>query len=342
MLGSIAAGIGANVAGGLLGNALSSGDRSAASGILADIYNQYKNLQIPTIASQEISPEAYTVAGDLASYLENAQLLGQTDALQNVQLDPRLQKTQMDNLEMLNKIASGGGMTDADKAALQLSLNKIEADSNARNQALLQQQDMRGVGSSDMATAMRAQNAQSAANRANEAALTTAAEGRNRALQAMASSSGLAQAMEQADYGRQAALAQNLNQREMANVQAQNAAQARNVAAQNAAAQFNLQNKQQVSGANTSARNAAQQYNKELQQQQYQNQLSRLSGMSGAGGAQSQNLQNQADRTANMWAGIGSGVGQGIMGYASLQNDEANRANQLKIAQINAAANKKG
>lgn len=322
MIGAIAAGALAPVVGGIIGNAMSQGDRDRASDILADIYNQYKNLQIPTIASQEISPEAYTVAGELASAEEIAKLLGQTDALQNVQLDPRLAKTQMDNLQLLNKIATSGGMTPEDKAALQLALNRVEADQNARNQALLQQQDMRGVGSSDMATAMRSQQAQSSANRAAEAALQTQAEARQRALNAMMASSDLARQMEGADYQRQAALAENLNQREAANVAAQNAAMARNIAQQNATAQFNLQNKQNIANQNVSTRNQAQQYNKGLVQQQFQNQLSRLSGMSGSGTNQAQNLQNQAQQTANMWSGIGSGAGQGIMGYALHKKDK--------------------
>lgn len=307
-----AIGIGANVGGGLLGNMLGQGDRDRASGILSDIYSQYQNLQMPTVEQQQINPAAYQLAGTMDPSLLQAQQLAATDAFQNINLDPRLQKTQRDTLSMLEKVA-GSGFTDEDKAALQLALNKTNANEQARQQALLQQQDARGVGSSDAALAMRSASAQGQANRDAEAAMQQAIEGRARALQAATQAGSMAGNMENAAYSREAQEAAALNAREASNAQLRTDAQNRNAVAKNAAQQFNINNAQQVSNANTGAQNTAQAHNKGLYQQNYQNQLQRLSGMGVAGGAQANNLQNNANRTGEMWAGIGSGIGSGVM-----------------------------
>lgn len=308
----------APILGGALGNMFGSGDRAEADRLLADIYSQYQNLQMPTIEQQTMTPEEYMIAGTMDPTLLQAEQLGATDAFQNINLDPRLQKTQKDTLSMLEKIA-GSGYSEEDKAALQLALNKTNANEQARQQAMLQQQDARGVGSSDAALAMRSASAQSQANRDSEAAMQKAIEGRNRALQAATQAGSMAGQMENAAYSREAQEAAAMNAREASNAQLRNEAQQRNAQAKNAAQQFNLQNAQQVSGANVSARNAAQSQNKGLHQQQYQNQLQRLSGLGVAAGNQANNLQNNAQRTADMWSGIGSGVGSGVMGYAASQ-----------------------
>lgn len=316
MLPVLAAVAGAQVLGGALGAQQASKDRDKSLSILQRMYDQYAGLKVPTIEEQMISPEGYTLAQEMLAAQETPEALAMRDQLENVSLDPRLKKTQMDNLAMLEKIASSGGMTPEDKASLQLAMNKVEQDANARNQALLQQQEARGVGSSDMATAMRAQTAQSAANRASEAALTNQIEGRRRALEAMTGAGSLAANLEQADYGRQAALAQNLNAREQANVQARNDAQQRNIAEQNAAQRFNIQNKQNVSNLSVESRNLAEQKNKALHQTQYQNQLDRLAGMSGQATGMSRAHNEAADRTQKQWSeGIGA-VTKGAMGLA--------------------------
>lgn len=316
-----AIGMGANLAGGLMGNAASQGDRDRASNILSEIYSQYQNLQMPTVEQQQINPAAYQSAGTMDPTLLQAEQLGAVDNFQNIALDPRLQKTQRDSLSMLEKVA-GQGFTDEDKAALQLALNKTNANEQARQQALLQQQDARGVGSSDAALAMRSASAQSQANRDSEAAMQQAVEGRQRALQAATQAGSMAGQMENAAYSREAQEAAAMNAREASNAQLRTDAQNRNATAKNAAQQFNLNNAQQVANNNTQTQNTAQVHNKGLYQQNYQNQLSRLGGMSGAGGNVSNNLQNNADRTAGMWAGIGSGIGSGVMGYAASQKKD--------------------
>lgn len=302
---ALAVGAGANLLGGYLGDQAAKGDRQRSLDILNNIYNQYANLTPPSIESQQISPEAYTLAGMLTPGQESPEALAARTALQDIQLDPRLQKTQMDSLQMLQKIAQSKGMTPEDKASLQLAMNKVEADNQARQQALLQQQEARGVGSSDMATAMRSQQAQSSANRAAEMALANQVEGRRRALEAMSGSADLARQMEQAQYGREAAVAGQLDTRDIANVQARNQAQQRNIQAQNAAQEFNLRNMQNVGQQNVATRNLAQEKNKGLVQQQFQNQLQRLQGMGG-----------QAQPLAVMHQLAGKQKGQGVVNMA--------------------------
>ena len=78
----------------------------------------------------------------------------------------------------------------------------------------------------------------------------------------------------------------------------------------------------QVATANTQMSNAERQRQNEAQRQFYLDRLSRAQAMSG----QSANLAGaygaQADRTAQMWSGIGSGIGQGFAAYNQAEKDD--------------------
>ena len=207
----------------------------------------WKSLALPKFG--DLNYERFASAGTLTPEMEAAEQLAMMDQLQNVNLDPRLRTAQMSALETLQKVGQTG-MTPEMRAELSSIQRKTEAENQARLSALLQQQDARGVGSSDMGLAMRALDAQSAANRQAEAAQNAAARGFQQALQATASSGSLAGNMEQADYGRQAALADALRNRELMNMQQRAGVQQRNVGTKNAAQQFNLQQAQDIANQN--------------------------------------------------------------------------------------------
>lgn len=313
--------IAAPVIGGMIGGQAGAGDRSAANAILNDIYNQYKNLKVPTIESQQINPELMAVVGQLDPSMENALTLGSRDALQDIQLDPRLKNTQMDSLKMLEDIAKGG-LTPSDRARLNATRRATQSDVNAQLNSMLQQQEQRGVGSSDASLALRSNAAQSAANRASAEMDREQAMAFERALAATEQAGTLAGNIEQADYGRQAALANALNQREQTNLNQRTGAQTRNIDRFNQAQQANLVNRQDVANQNVGIRNAAQTHNKGLNQTQFQNELSKLSGASGAGGAKADNLNESAKAKETMWGEMGSGAGKMLLGASGLNSNK--------------------
>jgi len=192
---------------------LSQGDREKSAQTLQDIYNQYKNLQIPDVDKQKLALQMYQSQGTLQPQAEQTVQLSPQDAYQNISTDPRLAQAQMQQLDTLSKLGQTS-FTPAEKAQLDTMRRQGDADTTSRLQQLLQQQDQRGVGSSDAALAMRLSAAQSGANKQSEQADSLAAMAQQRALAAMTGAGSLATSLRGQDYSEQQNLANALNQRD--------------------------------------------------------------------------------------------------------------------------------
>lgn len=298
---------------GLIGGQMASGDANHAKEIQTDLYNQYANLQIPDINKQRLALALQQSAGTLTPQAEQAQQLGSHDAYQDVAVDPRLRQAQTNNLDLLSKIANSGGLTDQDRAQLNAVRRQTEADTNARVQQQLQQQQARGVGTADASLAARMLQEQQGANRQAVSSDNEMSMAFQRALQAAQGAGSLGSQMEQQQYQQQANLANALNSREGTNLNQRANSGARNVAAFNQAQQYNLNNNQAIANNNTGIQNQEQQYNKGLYQQQYNNQLSKLGAQQGQAGATSNALNNSANQTRNQYVGAGEGIGKFLM-----------------------------
>lgn len=329
----------APVIGGVLGNVLSGGDRSNAADAIHNYYNMVNQLQLPEIDKMRLALTQYQSAGELTPEQEQDILLKQQDAMQDINLDPRLKKAQMDQLETLQKLGDTG-VTPVEQAELNKVRRLAAADNQARMQQMLEDQQRRGVGSSEAAMAARLISGQSAANRQSEEQDRLMAMAFQRALEAKSGAAGIAGSMEGADYGRQSDLAKALNAREYANVQQQTGTQQRNIDRANQAMQLNLQQKQGLANANVDLGNKQQQYNKELQQQNYENQLRKMGMLGEASKAKADIYGNQANSTANMWAGIGSGVGKGLGGMALAGKGDSDVVSQSFDPNPNSASRK--
>lgn len=308
-----------SIGAGLLGNQQANDQAKGAADELQRIKQMYQNIVIPSIEDQKLNLQNYNVAGTYAPQTEAAQQLAAHDALQDVNLDPRLKQAQQQQLDTLRKIA-GSGFTQDELLSAQAQRDKNESDVTARLKQLQQQQDMRGLGNSDLSLAQKMMEAQSGANRQAQDARSLQAEAARRSLQAIAQAGQLAGNMENTDYQRQANLAQNLNQRELANMQQRANVQRSNVDRFNDALKYNLGNQQQIANQNTSLANQQQIANKGLYQQQFQNQMSKAGGMSGVGTNIANNINNAAHGTRDMYAGIAKGIGQ--MGAALTQPEK--------------------
>lgn len=279
---------------------------------ISSVDNPYANIALPDTEKMKLLLEQYGSAGNLTPEALQALQISQQDQLQDVTTDPRLKKAQMDALDFMQKTGSGE-LTPAERAQVNDLRRTTEADNTARLQAMLQQQDARGVGSSDMALAARMLEAQGSANRQAASTDDIAAAAFQRALQSVAQSANLAGNMEQSEYARQAQLAQALRERELANLQNQQNISNQNVNARNAAQQFNLQNQQNIMNQNTQLRNQQQQYNKQLEQQNFENQIKKAGGTAGINQTNA-NLGNYArginsEATGNIIGGIAKGIG---------------------------------
>lgn len=268
----------------------------------------------PTL--EELLMHQYGVAGTLDPALEQAQQLSTQDQLQNVAVDPRLRNAQMSALNTMQTIGQTG-YTPEQRAQLNSMRQQTEADNTSRLKQLMQQQDARGVGSSDMSLAMRAMEAQGAANRQAADVSNTASTGFKQALDAMGQSGQLAGNMSAAEYQQKAALAEALRNREISNMQQQANVGQRNVGAQNTAQQFNITNRQDVGNKNTDVQNQQDMYNKNTRlQQNFANQATVAGGKTGANQAAANTYGAMASNTAAAGANAAKGMGEAGLGLS--------------------------
>lgn len=185
----IAAGVGvsAQVLSGLIGEALSAGDRQ-----LAEYYLEQaaKDGNIPV-------PELERIA---------AETLGPS-AMESVQIDPRLQEAQYAALDKLGQIGNEGGLLLSDKANLNRILGQTNRAAGAQNSAVREDMAARGVGGSGAELAMSLANNQNQAQRGAEAGLDTAAMAEQRALDAIIGRGDMAGKMRGQDFGEKSAVA---------------------------------------------------------------------------------------------------------------------------------------
>lgn len=308
---------------------------SGQGGSAGTVSNPYSKIKIPDIEKQKLLLEEYASAGNLSPEALQALSLSQQDQLENVQLDPRLKQAQVDALDFMQKTGQGD-LTPAERAQVNNLRRQVEADNTSRMQALLQQQDARGVGSSDMALAQRMIEAQGSANRQAQSTDNVSAAAFNRALQSMAQGASLASNMEQADYSRQAQLADAQRQREMTDWTNRQNIGNQNVQSRNAAQQFNLQNQQNLLSQNVGLRNQQQEYNKKLLQQEYENRMRKadsVAGINRTNAAASQANQARRDEGLGNMIGAVGRAGAAYLGAQKTKEDDIDLGNWFKSAQ---------
>lgn len=227
--------------------------------------------------------------------------------MNNISVDPRLKDTQMASLSALEDIANSGGLTMADKAALNSIQSEVAQADRGRRDAIMQNMGMRGMGGSGMELLAMLDSAQAATSNANQSGMDIAGMAQQRALDAIMSGGNMAGNIRNQDFGEQARIAEandviakfnaeNTNQGNQFNTSAannmaqfnagnqlQNAQYNRdtrlgvnqfNANTANDANKFNITGAQNIANANVEGRNAAQVQNKfNIPQQAFQNKM---------------------------------------------------------------------
>lgn len=296
----------APIVGAITGNAQASGDRGRADSYRNQALAEFANIQIPDIEKMKLALEQYSSAGSLTP--EMVELISQGDtALANVSTDPRLRDSQLDALNSISGIADTG-MSEADLASFELARRNAAAEGQAKQGQILQNMAQRGVAGSGAELAASLQNAQSTADRLQQAQLEQAKAQQAARMAALQQQANMASGLRSADYTEASNVANARDAIARFNAQnAQNVAQT-NVGARNQAQASNLQNAQNIRNQNTELSNQQQQFNKNLQQQQFQNQMQRAAGLSGQLNMQAGNADARAQRTVDQAVGIGQGL----------------------------------
>lgn len=310
-----AAAVAAPIIGGAIGNAQSSGDRADARRQQELALQELMRLNSPEISSMELNLDQYGSAGDLNATLAGLAQQGNT-GMSGIQTDPRLQQAQMDVLNRLQSINESGGMDDIMKAQMFDSRNNAAAEAASQNAAIREEMARRGQSGGGLEMLNRQMANDSALNRMAATDMQSNAQAQQRALDALMAQGNMAGNMDQAQYSRQADAAKAQDLINQFNTSNRNQNNQFNAGVQNQSNQFNLTNRQNLINANTDLKNKQQQYNKELIQQDFNNKKDIAGLKSGAYNQGAKNAQDRANQTAQMWAGIGSGIGKGLSGFS--------------------------
>lgn len=305
----------APIAGSLIGNAMSGGDKDAAQRAFTQAQQIIAQIPVPTEESLKVVLRQLESQGQLTPELESA-LTQQASGLQSYQEDQQLKQTQRDALQSL--IQSGRtGLSATDRAALNQIRNQTAQQVQAQEQSVLQNMQMRGMGGSGNELAARLLAGQAGAQSAQQQGDQIAAQAQQNALQAMAQSGNLASGMSQADFSRASQIAQAQDAINRFNTENSQNVAGRNVSSKNTAQATNLGEKQRVADTNVGTYNSQEQYNKQVPMQVYNAQLQKANLMSGLANQQGYRDLQSAKDTEAMWSKMGSGAGDAIGTFGS-------------------------
>ena len=314
----IGAGIaaGGTIAGGIMGaNAQKdAANRQAALG--REAAAGYSNIQLPTIEEQLLQLQEIKNAGNLTP--EQEQLIQQQESVLNsYKANPEAYTAQMQALQGF-KERSNEGLTATDKANVNQILSGIN-NANASNQAAIgQNMAQRGMSGSGSEMAQRLLSGQSAAQTASDQGFQVAAQSQQAKAAALQNLMAGGQAIENQQFGQAQGKAQAQNAVNQFNAQNAQNVMGQNVNRNNAAQAANLANQQQLNAANTDIANRQQIGNKSLYQSNFGNAITRQGGISNALNNQATAAGAQGQADANLWSGMGQGIGKigsGLMEY---------------------------
>lgn len=331
-----AATVAAPIIGGIIGNRAAAKDRKAAQAALQKGFDELDKIGLPPDLSKRILYEQFQQVGLLDPELEQDLELAETQ-VKMIKEDPSLQKAQLDALTTIME-RGRVGLDEMQRAELNKVRQDVQTDVQAKTQQIIQNLAARGQKSPLMEAVLSAQAAQEGADRASSEGDRMMAMAAQNALAAMSQGGQMAGQMQQSQFGRDLARAEAEDKFNLADWSARNSRQAANVNRMNQAEQFNLQNQQRVADANVQMENAERLRMEQAKRDYWNDQLQKASAYTRAGAQVAQGHNQAAQRTADMYSGIGSSIGQGLSGYASQQNtntqNQLNRDSAEKIAWI--------
>jgi hypothetical protein len=312
----------APIVGGLVGHVMSQGDRNAAKKAMKQAMAELEAIGLPPDLSAQIIFKEFEQVGALTPELEEDIGLAASE-YNTIKEDQGLRDTQ---LEALNKFKqqSTGGLAGDERAAMNEILNKQRQEQQAAQQNILADQQRRGMSGSGAGLIAQLQATQSAADNAAGQGMDLMSLLAQRVRQGTQDMAGTASDVRGQDYKVAADKAAALDARNQYLHQNSSSRQARNVSSLNDAQAANLQTAQEVANANIQQANAEKLRQNEAQGQYYDRKLGLAQAKANAAVGQAGAYNAQAQQTANMYSGVGSGIGQGIAGYSQAKTTQAN------------------
>src|SRR6185295_11994919 len=292
-------------------------DDSEAQDYLRQALQQYQNVSVPTIASEEVKNLPQESVQGVVNPGQIQAVNQAPSAYNNILLDPAARQAQMNALSQYGDIANAGGLDAESKLAMQQAVDAANLQSQGAQGAIMKSAQAMGQGGGDFALTQRALAAQGASNNAANQGMQAAAMAEANREAALAQMGQLGGQINASDFGQQAQAANAQNQINAANQGFQNQANVGNVTNQMAGQEFNIGNAQGVNTRNTAANQGNVYYNAGLPQQQFQNELAKAGGMAGVNtnqaGVAQQSQANAANATGQLLKG-GLGLAATAMG----------------------------
>ena len=300
-------GAGGAIASSLIGKGAADDKRSAAQAQMQEAVKYLESIGVPSVEAQQIVLEEYRNEGMLTPELEQT-FLQTENAYDDIQLTPQYKEAQLGALDSLRGIVDSGGRSLTEQANLERYLSQASQADRGRREAAKSRLGARGQLGSGLELLADLQSAQDANQTGHQAALEAAANQEQRALDAIRMGGAMGAQFGQQEFGQQSEIAKSRNLISQFNTNAQQTVANRNVNRGNQGQQYNLEKRQDISDKNTDLRNKQQVYNKELLQQDFNNRMKKAQSMANARQGLAGSYNDDADRTAGMWAGIGNSV----------------------------------
>lgn len=327
-----AMGAGVSAIGGLLGNMFSAGDRDAAMQAYQQALAEINAVGAPPDLAREIILQRFEQVGVLTPELEEAVTL-EAPKVAAIKEAPELRQAQMTALQMLGERAKTGFNAEDRAALAQIQLQQAR-DTEAKRQQILQSFQQRGMGGSGAELAAQLQAASAGSAQAGEEGLKLQAQAQRAALEAASQYGGLGGQIRGQEFDIARTKAGAEDQAAMARFNEAVARQQRNVATRMGVQQQNLGTRQRIAEQNVTQSNAELQRQRAAEAQQYQLALQRAQARAAAQQGIGSVHAGQAQQTAGMWSGLGSGVGQGLIAagtYTAGQQAKAAAASPFKF-----------
>ena len=303
----IAAGIGGltNLLGGLFGGGGSDYDKQKE--LIQETVDSFRSIGYPLIEAQKLALQKISQVERINPQLE-AEILQGPSEFGQIQIDPRLKASEDMYAATLKKL-SEGGLSLQDRADLGQLSRQYGGEEHARQEALIQSMQQRGIAGAGPELQAGLSASQAAAEQQARASQNIAAQTQARALQSIEKGTQLAQqrAGREFEQGAQKASAGDV-------IAATNVAHQRNVQTGNAAALRRAQEikeneAQRIKEYNAALADKEQQYNKELFQQDYKNRLAKAELEGKARNELAASYGEKGKRKDTESAGIMSGLG---------------------------------
>jgi hypothetical protein len=255
-----------------LNNLQSGGLLSTGTDMLKNAGNALNGVNAPDLTKLIPQLRLQVMQGSMTP-AQAAAAIQEASNMGNVKTDQGSLQGQRDALSKLASIGNNGGMTEADRAALNATMDQTNANTAQQRAAQIQQLQMQGNAGTGAELAARLSGVQGGANANAAAGASTAQAAQARALQAIQSGLQGNAALNTQQFSQEAQKAQAADAVNQFNAQARQAANLSNAGMSQQAGLANFNTANQIAGTNTGIQNTQAMMPYNASQTNFENQL---------------------------------------------------------------------